>query len=151
MRSGPCLLYMPKIEDWVVGKGLDGEGNKSSNAKHPEGFGTSNAETEDHLREGRRATSLESEDEAALIVSVAWKLMKQQLQTMPPDTQLMLLVGPHFRCSTEFWLTQLIKILSKSMATFFFFLHSGEILRLDFCTDVFQAGNMRVRRCSPPT
>lgn len=101
-RSGPCLLYMPKIEDWVVSKSQDVEGNKIGIVKRPEGFGISNAKTEDFLREGRPETNTESEDEAALDVSVAWKLMKQQLQTMPPDTQLMLLVGPHSRCCIGF-------------------------------------------------
>lgn len=95
-RSGPCLLYMPKIEDWVVSKGNIDEHDEGGIVKHPEGFGISNAGAEDRLGEGRSETNINSTDEATLEVSVAWKLMKQQLQTMPPDTQLMILVGSHF-------------------------------------------------------
>lgn len=95
--SGPCLLYMPKIEDWVVGEGHDGEHNEGDIVKHPEGFGILNA-----MADGRSETSIDSEDEAVLKVSVPWKLMKQQLQSIPPDNQLMILVGSHFLCWKRF-------------------------------------------------
>ena len=89
---------MPKIEDWVVSNSHGGEGNESGIVKRPEGFGSSHAEAEDYLlREGRPESNVESKDKTALNISVVWKLMKQQLQAMPPDAQLMLLVGPYAR------------------------------------------------------
>nr|XP_024382462.1 uncharacterized protein LOC112285693 isoform X2 [Physcomitrium patens] len=89
-RSAPCVLYMPKIEDWVVSKDKNGKNDMSGIVKHPEGFGISNARAEDSLHERFRVNS-KNGDEAPRDISVAWKVMKQQLQTMPPDTQLMLL------------------------------------------------------------
>lgn len=85
---------MPKIEDWVVSKDKNGKNDMSGIVKHPEGFGISNARAEDSLHERFRVNS-KNGDEAPRDISVAWKVMKQQLQTMPPDTQLMLLVGSH--------------------------------------------------------
>lgn len=90
-RSVPCLLYMPKIEDWVVSRGQDDELDKDGIVKHPKGFGISNSEADDHLCESRSEININGEDEATLEVSVTWKLMKQQLQTMPPGTHVMIL------------------------------------------------------------
>lgn len=77
---------MPKIEDWVVNREGDGKENTDSPNNQ------NNSVSKNHFSKGRSQKDVQHDDSTVLEVSNAWKLMKQQLQTMPPDTQLMLMV-----------------------------------------------------------
>lgn len=146
---------MPKIEDWVVGKVHDDEQDKGDIVKHPEGFGISNAGADDHLCGGRSETIVNREDGAALHVSDVWKLMKQQLQSMPPGNQLMILVSSYLRCrsfSLNFHssTTILIRpITVQLLCRCTCYPHSGVSLSLHVLHDI-QTGNMRVWKKCPP-
>jgi hypothetical protein len=77
---------MPKIEDWVVNREGDGKENTDSPKNQ------NNSASQNHFSKGRSQKDVQHDDSMVVEVSNAWKLMKQQLQTMPPDTQLMLMV-----------------------------------------------------------
>jgi SpoVK/Ycf46/Vps4 family AAA+-type ATPase len=94
-RTTPCVLFMPQIEQWVMHKFVNTHevekkvtccpGSQESSVLH--------AAEGRHYSNGTAQIKVElQEGEPQMVVSNAWNVMKQQLQSMPPDTSIMLLV-----------------------------------------------------------
>lgn len=93
-RSSPCVVFMPQIEDWVLEIEHETPTGSPDVQEHSK-LGKADDAATSWISNGGLATSLEQENVSTSKVSIFWKVMKQQLQTMPPDTPLMLLVGFH--------------------------------------------------------